>query len=100
MGEFRELGFEVSFRLSESVADADLEKFWDLFIGEAIEAHALMCGGGCGRVWDVFVTCPGRRSATEQNRREIAEWFQRRPEVLDVRIGQLIDAWHSDFTGS
>lgn len=95
LGEFRELGFEVSFRLSESMADAGLEKFWDLFIGEAIEARGLMCGGGCGRVWDVFVKRPGRRSATEHDRREIAEWFHRHPDVLDVRIGPLIDAWHS-----
>ncbi|HEY2932919.1 MAG TPA: 50S ribosome-binding protein YggL [Acidobacteriota bacterium] len=58
-GEFCEFGFEVRFQLSEGLDDARLEQFWDIFIGEAIEARGLMCGGGCGRVWDVFVSRPG-----------------------------------------
>lgn len=95
LGEFRECGFEVSFRLADGLPDSHLDRFWDSFIGDAIEAHGLMCGGGCGRVWDVFVTRPGRRSATEDDRRDITAWLQRHPDVIEARIGPLIDAWRS-----
>ncbi len=95
LGEFRQLGFEVSFRLADSLPDAEVDRFWDSFIGGVIEAGDLMCGGGCGKVWDIFVTPPGRRSATEDDRRGIAAWLHAQPDVLDVRIGPLVDAWHS-----
>lgn len=93
--EFRELGFEVSFRLSDTLDEAGLEQFWDSFIGEAVEARGLMCGGACGRSWDVFLSCPGRRSATEGDRQDISTWLQRRSDVSEIWIGPLIDAWHS-----
>ena len=92
LGEFREYGLEVSFRLADN---AELDGFWDSFIGDVIEARGLICGGGCGRMWDVFVTRPGRRSATEDDRRDITAWLQRHSHVHDVRISPLVDAWHS-----
>ena len=95
LGEFREYGLEVSFRLADNLPEAGLDRFWDSFIGDAIEARGLMCGGGCGRAWDVFVTRPGRCSATEDDRRDITAWLQRHSDVHDVRIGPLIDACHS-----
>lgn len=95
LGEFRELGFEVSFRLSDGLDQPGLNRFWDSFIGEAIEARGLMCGGACGRVWDVFVTRAGRGSAAEQDRRDLAGWLERYANVSEVWIGPLIDAWHS-----
>ncbi len=95
LGEFRELGFEVRFRLSDELDATALDQFWDSFIGDAIEARGLMCGGGCGRHWDVLITRPGRTSATEEDRRAVAAWLQHGSSVADVEIGSLIDAWHS-----
>jgi uncharacterized protein YggL (DUF469 family) len=95
LGEFREFGFEISFRLSDDLDQPGLDGFWDSFIGEAIEARGLMCGGACGCAWDVFVTRTGRHSATEEDRRGLTGWLERHPNVSDVRIGPLIDAWHS-----
>lgn len=96
LGEFQELGFEVRFRLPDDFNEADLEAFWDAFIAGAIEEAGLMCGGGCGREWDVFVCRPDRQSATEEDRRAIALWLERYSRVADIHIGPLVDAWHSD----
>lgn len=93
VAEFREFGFEVSFRLPDDLDEAGLDRFFDSFIAEAIEGHGLMCGGGCGQVWDVFVTRHGRRSATDEDRHGVAAWLQQHPDVTDVQIGPLIDAW-------
>lgn len=95
VGEFREFGFELKFRLSDGLDEAGLDGFWDEFIGEAIEAQGLMCGGGCGRVWDVFIARPGRHSATEDDRREVRAWLDRHPHVAEVYAGPLVDSSHS-----
>lgn len=95
VGEFQELGFEVQFRLKDVVSEPVVDTFWDGFIREAIEGHGLMCGGGCGRHWDVFVARGGRGSATEDHRAAIKRWLDSHPDVEAVRVGPLVDAWHS-----
>jgi uncharacterized protein YggL (DUF469 family) len=96
LGEFQELGFEVRFRLPDDFNEADLDAFWDAFIAEAIEGAGLMCGGGCGREWDVFVSRSQRQSATEEDRRAIAAWLEGHGQIADIHIGPLVDAWYSD----
>lgn len=95
IGEFKELGFEVRFRVDEALSDFELDPFWDAFIGQAIELRGLMCGGRCGREWDVFVARPNRQSASEDDWRGIEHWLRANKHVLDIQIGPLIDAWHS-----
>lgn len=94
LGEFRQFGFEVSFRLPENLGDDGVDAFWDTFIREAIEVPGLMCGGGCGREWDIFVCRPDRKSATEEDRRVTASWLEGHVHVSDIHIGPLVDAWH------
>ena len=95
IGEFQELGFELKFRLDEAVSDTEVEPFWDAFIGEAVEPRGLMCGGGCGREWEVFVARPNRQSASEDDRHALEQWLQANRHVVDLQIGPLIDEWHS-----
>ncbi len=95
LGEFRQFGFEVSFRLPDDLDEAGVDGFWDVFIADAIEASGLSCGGGCGRAWDVFVTRTGRTSATDEDRAKLAEWLERHALTSDIHIGPLVDAWHS-----
>jgi uncharacterized protein YggL (DUF469 family) len=94
VGDFREVGFEVRFRISDEVDEAGLGGFWDAFIGDAIEGGGLACGGGCGRKYDLFVFRPGRASATEEDRQAIGSWLERHAHVSDTHIGPLVDAWH------
>lgn len=93
--EFRQFGFEVSFRLPDDLDEAGVDGFEDTFIADAIEARGLICGGGCGRVWDVFVTHAGRASAADEDRTKLAEWLGRHALVSSIHIGPLVDAWHS-----
>jgi uncharacterized protein YggL (DUF469 family) len=95
LGEFRQFGFQVDFRLAESMPDDKLDEFWDRFVGGLIEGHRLSCGGGCGRAWSIFVTPSGRRSATGEDRSVVESWLAHDPQVLDLSVGPLIDAWHS-----
>jgi len=93
--EFRELGFEVQFRLLDGWTEPELDRFWDVFIADAVEREGLICGGGCGRTWDITVMRPHRGSATEADRSKLSQWLAQHPGVRDARVGPLVDMWHA-----
>ncbi len=93
-GEFQEFGFEVAFQLPSTLNGAQVFAFGDEFFDE-VEAQGLLCGGACGHRWDVFVTKEGRGSATEEDREHLRRWLEGKSLVSDVRIGELVDAWHA-----
>jgi hypothetical protein len=95
LGEFREFGFEVRFRLPADLDQAGQFAFFDSFIQEAIEGNGLVCGGRCGDAWDVFVTLGRRGTATEEHRTKVRCWLQEHSEVSGPVVGPLVDAWHS-----
>ena len=91
VGEFQQLGFDVSFELRGGLEEDQLTRFWDAFILEAIERNGLAFGGGTNG----FVCAWGRGSATESHREVVRSWLSSRPEVESAQAGPLIDAWHS-----
>jgi hypothetical protein len=94
-GEFQEMGFEVQFNLPSHADQEQQNAFFDSFIQEAIEKNGLMCGGGCGLAWNVFVTRNQRGTATQSDREIVRSWLERRPEVSGIQFGPLTDAWYS-----
>jgi len=90
VGEFRELGFAVGFRVSPALSSQEVDELWNRFILDAIEARGLaFCGGHEG-----FVTKVGRGSATEADRDAVRAWLAAQRGVEDVKVGPLEDAWH------
>ena len=97
VGEFKELGFVLTFALSNDVADASVDRFVDDFVNDVVERRGLVCDGGCGRTWDVFVTKAKRMSATDDDRAAVAAWLGSRSDVGDVHVGPLVDAWNPEW---
>ncbi len=95
-GEFRELGFDLRFRLSPGLSEESFEAFLDTFLAEAIEAHGLSFGGGGKEEIEGFVTLSARGSATEEHRRILMRWLESRPEVVEYSVGSLVDAWEEE----
>ncbi|MGE3276487.1 MAG: 50S ribosome-binding protein YggL [Vicinamibacterales bacterium] len=93
LGEFVELGFEVSFRLPWADGDQALDAFWDEFV-EHIESRRLYCAGACGKAWDVVIYRGHRRPATELDRVDIHQWLGAR-HARDIRVGPLFDTWRA-----
>jgi uncharacterized protein len=93
-GEFKELGFELRFSLPPELDEDQLLAFWDRFIGDAVEANDLSCGGGSGHSWDVIVFRNGRESASEKDQQLLQEWLEREAFVSDIHIGPLVDTWY------
>jgi uncharacterized protein YggL (DUF469 family) len=96
IGEFQELGFEVSFDVSPKITIAQRNALLDAFITDAIEANGLLFGGGgADKNWEGFVTVDKRRgSATEVHRQSVRAWLEDQKAISNIKIGELRDAWH------
>lgn len=90
IAEFRQFGFDVSFRLRDALPEDELMRFWDAFILDAIERNGLAFGGGT----DGFVCAWGRGSVNDSHRGLLRHWLAARPEVVSAQVGPLVDAWH------
>ena len=88
--EFKEYGFAVSFRLSDSLSPKARDDFWTLFIGELIEKRGLAFSGN----EEGYITKFGRGSATEEDRKAVSAWLTERFDISRVTIGPLEDAWY------
>jgi uncharacterized protein YggL (DUF469 family) len=95
LAEFQEFGVALRFRLDSALSRDEVERFADSFLLEAIEGHGLVCGGGCGREWDLFVTRARRGSVTPEHVAAVRAWLERNHSVRDVSVGEPQDAWHS-----
>ena len=95
LGEFQQLGFELSFRYEASSVEAE-NALLLAFLEEALEANGLQFGGGGdGSGWSGFAAPNARYgSATNEHRGKVRAWLEARPEVGTVGIGPLRDAHH------
>lgn len=98
LGEFQELGFEITGVCPEPLPEDAADRFLDgLF--EFVEARRLCAGGGFGAGsesrFSMFVCAIGRGSATEEDRQAIEAWLKSQPCIRNVCAGPLRDAWHA-----
>jgi len=95
LGEFRELGFELSGALQPGVSNDDINAFVDRLIG-VIETRSLLFGGGVGGDdnFGGFVTRDGRGSATEDDRAALREFLSSERQFTRFDVGALRDAWY------
>lgn len=93
LGEFQQLGFEISITLKPNLEVDDLDYFLDEFILDAIEKNELAFGGGtdCG-----FITAWKHGSASEAHLTVVKDWLSRRSEVVSITLGPLVDAWYPE----
>ncbi len=93
LGEFQQLGFEVSITLKPNLEIDALDRFLDEFILDAIEKNELAFGGGTD---GGFITTWKRGSTSDAHRTIVENWLRRRQEVVSVTLGFLVDAWYPE----
>ena len=93
LGEFREDCFELTFEMSPTLNDVEIDLLTDAFI-DMIESNKLQFGGGGSVRWSGVVQGPWRGSATESDRQAVLDWLDQHPDVLSAQAGPLRDAWH------
>lgn len=95
LGEFRELGFALGFRIGAPWGSKGADEFIDAFLAEAVEPQGLGFLGGGRDEWTGFVTAFGRRSVTPSQRDAVLAWLRAHEVAHAVRAGPLVDAWHA-----
>lgn len=94
VGEFKEMGFAVRFRIAADVDEDGLNTFLDTFLSEVVEGNGMGFGGGGNHEWEGFITMMERGSTTEEHRALIDRWLGDNPQVEEHEVGPLEDAWH------
>lgn len=97
VGEFQEIGFNVTYTPRTGLNNSDGDKLLDAFIEHAIEANNLAAGGGGFPTMPMtfFVTSANRRgSATEADQKAVATWLESCTDIASFEVGALRDAWY------
>ncbi len=100
LGEFQEIGFEVSFTFEPGATIEEDNDLLFAFLDYAIEDNGLLFGGG-GRdgSWSGVAYAdgpPGTRTSPEQ-RGAVLEWLNRHPRMKTIRAGEFFDLWHDEL---
>lgn len=91
VGEFKEWGFEFEAGLKSPITSEEEESLVDRFLAQVIEARSLGLGGS---ITGGFISAYGRGSTTGEDRDAVQSWLEACPELEDVRVGPLTDAWY------
>ncbi len=95
LGEFQELGFELSFNMPAAMDPAAADEVVEEFLAEAIAANDLAFFGSGLHSVNGTVISGVRGSVTSEQRDGVDAWLAARSEVESHTVGPLSDAWHS-----
>ncbi len=87
------MGFHVDFNLTIPFTDEAEFAFWHKLVA-FVEARDLEIGGSMS---SFYTSRTGRNTATDTDREALAAWLHQQPEVSDVKVWPLDDAWHGPF---
>jgi uncharacterized protein len=98
VGEFVQLGFEVSFKGTSTLSEQEQAGLlWD-FVEQAIEGNDLEAGGGGSNEMCLYVTSAKRnRSATADQCEMVHKWLATDKRIASFEIGELTDAWQESY---
>ena len=95
LSEFREDIFGVRYFIRDNETAESSDEFLWRFLGEAIEANGLCCGGGhVGPFWEFYVQSTRRGGVSEGQRSAVGAWLAQQAEVTTHVLGDLFDGWH------
>ena len=95
VGEFQEMGFEVSFNIQKGLTVSEQNAILDDFITQAVEANGLQFGGGGDTHWQGFIVLNKSRGSVSAHHREtVRSWLEKNPQISNIRIGELRDVWY------
>lgn len=95
IGEYQELGFEVSAQFTHPLENDQRDALLDSFLAECIEANGMLFGGGMNDSLGGFIVDNSARgSATDDQREHVRQWLEGRVEFASVEVAPLRDAWY------
>lgn len=92
IGEFQEFGFTFESETIQGLSSESSERLADAFLEEVIESRGLLLGGW---ITGGFISMDGKGSTSEADISAVRAWLESRPELKNVAVSDLIDAWSS-----
>lgn len=95
LGEFKELGFDVTAQMPAQTSEHDLVEFMGRLI-DVVEEKNMSFGGGAGsdRKVEGFIVRSTRGSLTEEDRSAVKAFLASDKSITGHEVGELRDAWH------
>lgn len=94
LGEFQEFGFHATAQLVKPLPPEEHEAFIDALIAAAEEHNMTIAGGIGDDGLQLFVGHAAKRqSATNEQREALRAWLAARPELTNIEVSELEDAW-------
>ena len=95
LGEFQELGFEISVNFKKNTDETEFDKFLSEFIDEIENKDWQFGGGGNSKTWQGFVASERKfASPANEDKEKIKIWLENRSEVERCKVGEFLDAWN------
>ena len=94
-GEFRELGFQLSFDVKVKTQE-EFDQFFDEFITH-LESADLGFSGTSGESWDGMVAKLAKGTIAEAEREHVRGFLEKDDRVDNVELGEFIDVWQDDW---
>lgn len=94
--EFKVMGFEIDMTFIENATEDQLDDFLDAFLTLIEDNNLIFVGGGTREAFSGFVT-PNERytSATEAQKKQIADWLATTDLLEKHTIGEMVDAYYA-----
>lgn len=95
LGEFKELGFEITVELAEGLNEEQVDAFTSVFIEETLDKNDLDFEGGVNTSELIGIIVLNKRGSVSEEQRSLVEaWLNERDEVKKATVGKLVDAWY------
>ena len=88
--EFQEMGFQVDFEFVNYPLEPSDWEFYDTVAAFAATNNLHINGIENS----FYVTAAPRKSVTPAQHQLMADWLARQPNITDLQVGPLSDAWH------
>lgn len=93
LGEFQELGFDVSWRFAEGTDEDTVDETIDRFIAEVIDANKLAFAADGSLQWDGLICTEIPGQCTDEQRKLVQSWLEANG-MLDIEVSPLFDLWY------
>lgn len=94
LGEFQEFGFTATGRFTLAMNADRRDSLLDSFLA-FIEPNGMMTVASTNDLFDAYlISGAARGSMTDDDRKLVREWLESHPDLTNVRVGELSDAWY------
>jgi uncharacterized protein YggL (DUF469 family) len=94
-GEFRELGFQLSFDVKVETQE-EFDQFFEDFLGR-LESAELGYTGTSGESWEGMIAKLASGTITAADRDHVRSFLEQDARVANVEVGDFIDVWQDEW---